>query len=99
MWPRRLLIEEVMNLLGRMTIPLIGLLLLMPGCFSPGADQDQAEGASAAKLTADCLDVEESNDLTDQLLQIINLERAAENLPYMTTNRIGPKSSSPAPLH
>ena len=64
-----------------MAIPLIGLLLLMPGCFAPGADQDQAEGASESKLTAVCITVEESDKLTDQVLQIINLERAAEDFP------------------
>lgn len=58
----------------------------MPGCFSAGADQDQGEGAPASKLTAACITVEESAKLADQVLQITNLERAAEDLPPVVSS-------------
>lgn len=79
-----------MDLLGRVAIPFIGLLLLMPGCFSPGADQEQAEGAPESKLAADCVVVEDSYELADQVLQIINLERASAGLPpVVSSDRLG----------
>ena len=49
----------------------------MPGCFSAGAGQEQAEGTPEPKLAAGCVVVEDSDKLADQVLQITNLERRA----------------------
>ena len=79
-----------MDLRGRIAIPIIGLLLLMPGCFSAGAGQEQAEGALEPKLAAGCVAVEDSDKLADQVLQITNLERAAADLPpVVSSDRLG----------
>ena len=75
-----------MDVLGRITIPIVGLLLLLPGCFSAGAEQEQADGAAAPKLANGCTVVEESSKLADQVLQITNLERAALDLPPVVSS-------------
>ncbi len=76
-------------MLGRIAIPIIGLLLLMPGCFSAGDEQGLAEGASEAKIAGDCVVVEDSDKLADLLLQLINLERDGDGLtPVVSSARL-----------
>ena len=73
-------------MLRRATIPFIGLLLLMPGCFSTGAEEGQSDDALGQKLAVECTTPEDADELADRLLQGMNLERAAEGLSPVVSN-------------
>ena len=58
----------------------------MPGCFSTGAEEGQSDVALGQKLAVDCKTPRDADQLADQVLQITNLERAAEGLPPVVAN-------------
>ena len=60
--------------------PLAGVLLLATGCFSTGEPEDQAQAGLREKEPPRCITVDEADRLADQVLQLVNLERAAANL-------------------
>lgn len=69
--------------------PVIGLLLFATGCFSGGSTTDRAEAEAQArgKEPAPCVTLEEADRLADQVLQLVNLERATANLSPVVWNR------------
>lgn len=72
---------RVRNRFSPWIIPTVALLGLLPGCFSPTS----SAGDNAAKST-EC-DVPESPErLADQVLQLVNLERAENDLPPVVNN-------------
>lgn len=69
-----------------MVLQAAGILAFAGGCFSPAADQDSpfAEGANSAK----CLSPEDADRLADQVLQLVNLERAERDLQPLLVNPV-----------
>ena len=59
----------------------IGVLGLLPGCFAPTSSAQD----DAAKL-AECNEPEDPERLADQVLQLVNLERAENDLPPVSFN-------------
>lgn len=59
----------------------IGVLGLLPGCFAPASSAQD----DAAKL-AECTEPEDPQRLADQVLQLVNLERAENDLPPVSLN-------------
>jgi len=70
---------------GLLAFHAIGILAFATGCFdgtNPVAAGDTASDA------AKCITPQDEERLTDQVLQLVNLERAAEDLPPVVSNPI-----------
>ena len=65
-------------------LPLVLLLATLTGCFSAGPAPGDAEGTS--EETARCITLDEADRLADQVMQLVNLERAAVELPPVVRN-------------
>jgi uncharacterized protein YkwD len=63
------------------------LLPLLGGCYVPGAEVLE-ERDGLAEESAKCLVPEDESRLADQVLQLVNLERAAAGLPPLVTNPV-----------
>ena len=61
----------------------IGVLLASGGCFTPGTEQD---AGLFAELTAKCLSPEDADRLADQVVELVNLERAQRDLRPVVAN-------------
>lgn len=68
---QRLFAFSVVSLLG---------LGLLPGCFTTAASSAGVEGATP------CVTPEDTERMADQVLQLVNLERAEADLPPVTRN-------------
>ena len=85
---RRKLGMNVFRLRSIITIcPVTSLLLFATGCFSGNPTTAQADAASREKEPVRCVTLEEADRLADQVLQLVNLERATANLSPVVWNR------------
>ncbi len=67
-------------------LPLVVLLATLTGCFSAGPAPGDAEGAAPPEEAARCITLDEADRLADQVMQLVNLERAAVELPPVVRN-------------
>jgi uncharacterized protein YkwD len=68
-----------------------GLLIVLgalfaPGCYAPLAEGE--DGAARLREARECLTPEQADQLVDQTIQLINLERTAEGLAPVVPNEI-----------
>lgn len=67
-----------------MVIQAVGMLILAGGCFSPTEDQNSI--FSTGGTTAKCVSPGDAERLADQVLQLVNLERAERDLQPVLVN-------------
>jgi uncharacterized protein YkwD len=62
------------------------LLAVLSGCYATGPVGSLQDASAEAATTARCIAPEEADRLADQVLQLINLERASADLPPVVIN-------------
>ena len=64
----------------------VGLLSLSGGCFATTSSDREAGAAPGDDDSAPCLTLEEADRMADQVLQLVNLERAEADVPPVVRN-------------